>query len=81
VGGDRDCQQGQQRRVAERNNLDSSLRVIRRLKERMKEPRLCGSSSAGPKRREDQYFAAGFLGRPMRAKGFAHRELAVAWEY
>jgi hypothetical protein len=21
----------------------------------------------------------GFLGRPMRAKGFAHRELAVAW--
>jgi hypothetical protein len=21
----------------------------------------------------------GFLGRPMRAKGFAHRELALAW--
>ena len=25
-------------------------------------------------------FKNGFLGRPLRAKGFAHREMAVAWQ-
>ncbi len=50
------------------------------LKERMKEPRFVRMQ-----RRRSQTEARisilqrGFLGRPMRAKGFAHRELAVAW--
>jgi hypothetical protein len=25
-------------------------------------------------------FKNGFLGRPLRAKGFAHREMAVSWQ-
>jgi hypothetical protein len=50
------------------------------LKERMKEQRF-----ARMQKRRSQTEARisilqrGFLGRPMRAKGFAHRELAVAW--
>jgi len=50
------------------------------LKERMKEPRFVRLQ-----RRRSQTEARisilqrGFLGRPMRAKGFEHRELAVAW--
>jgi hypothetical protein len=50
------------------------------LKERMKEPRFARMQ----KRRSQtegriSILQRGFLGRPMRAKGFAHRELAVAW--
>jgi hypothetical protein len=50
------------------------------LKERMKEPRFVRMQ-----RRRSQtegrisILQRGFLGRPMRAKGFVHRELAVAW--
>jgi hypothetical protein len=50
------------------------------LRERMKEPRFVRMQ-----RRRSQtegrisILQRGFLGRPMRAKGFAHRELAVAW--
>jgi hypothetical protein len=50
------------------------------LKQRMKEPRFVRMQ-----RRRSQtegrisILQRGFLGRPMRAKGFAHRELAVAW--
>jgi len=50
------------------------------LKERMKEPRFVRLQ-----RRRSQTEARisilqrGFLGRPMRAKGYEHRELAVAW--
>ena len=50
------------------------------LKERMKEPRFVRMQ----KRRSQtegriSILQRGFLGRPMRAKGFEHRELAVAW--
>jgi hypothetical protein len=50
------------------------------LKERMKEPRFVRMQ----KRRSQtegriSLLQRGFLGRPMRAKGFIHRELAVAW--
>ncbi len=50
------------------------------LKERMKEPRFVRLQ----KRRSQteariSIMQRGFLGRPMRAKGFGHRELAVAW--
>jgi hypothetical protein len=50
------------------------------LKERMKEPRFVRMQ----KRRSQtegriSILQRGFLGRPMRAKGFAHRELPVAW--
>jgi len=51
-----------------------------RLRERMKEARF-----AGMQRRRAQTEARigilknGFLGQPLRAKGFAHRELALAW--
>ncbi len=50
------------------------------LKERMKEKRFVRMQ----KRRSQteariSIMQRGFLGRPMRAKGFAHRELAVAW--
>jgi hypothetical protein len=50
------------------------------LKERMKEPRFVRMQ----KRRSQtegriSILQRGYLGRPMRAKGFAHRELAVAW--
>ena len=50
------------------------------LKERMKEPRFVRMQ----KRRSQtegriSILQRGFLGRPMRAKGFVHRELAVAW--
>ena len=50
------------------------------LKERMKEPRFVRMQ----KRRSQtegriSILQRGFLGRPMRAKGFGHRELAVAW--
>jgi len=50
------------------------------LKERMKEPRFVRMQ----KRRSQtegriSILQRGFLGRPMRAKGFARRELAVAW--
>lgn len=50
------------------------------LKERMKEPRFVQLQ----KRRSQteariSIVQRGFLGRPMRAKGFVHRELAVAW--
>jgi hypothetical protein len=50
------------------------------LKEKMKDPKF-----ARMQRRRAQtegrigIFKNGFLGRPMRAKGFAHRELALAW--
>jgi len=50
------------------------------LRERMREPRF-----AGLQRRRAQTEARigilkrGFLGEPMRAKGFSHRELALAW--
>jgi hypothetical protein len=50
------------------------------LKERMKEKRF-----AGLQKRRSQTEARisilqrGFLGKPMRAKGFKHREMAVAW--
>ena len=50
------------------------------LKERMKDPRFVGLQ----KRRSQteariSIMQRGFLGRPLRGKGFAHRELAVAW--
>jgi hypothetical protein len=50
------------------------------LKERMKEPRFVRLQ----KRRSQteariSILQRGFLGRPLRAKGFVHRELAVAW--
>jgi hypothetical protein len=50
------------------------------LKERMKEPRFVRMQ----KRRSQteariSILQRGFLGRPMRAKGFDHRQLAVAW--
>jgi hypothetical protein len=50
------------------------------LKERMKEPRFVRlqqrrSQTEG----RISILQRGFLGRPMRAKGFAHRELALAW--
>ena len=50
------------------------------LKERMKEPQFVRMQ----KRRSQteariSILQRGFLGRPMRAKGFEHRELAVAW--
>jgi len=52
-----------------------------RLKERMEEARF-----ARLQRRRSQtegrigIFKNGFLGRPLRAKGFAHREMAVSWQ-
>jgi hypothetical protein len=52
-----------------------------RLKERMEEQRF-----AQLQRRRSQtegrigIFKNGFLGRPLRAKGFEHRELAVSWQ-
>lgn len=55
-------------------------RQPQQLKERMKDKKF-----AHLQRRRSQTEARigilknGFLGRPMRAKGFAHRELAVAW--
>jgi hypothetical protein len=55
-------------------------RQPQQLKERMKEMRFVNLQ-----RRRSQTEARigilknGFLGRPMRAKGFAHRQLALAW--
>jgi hypothetical protein len=55
-------------------------RPPRELKARMQEPRF-----AALQRRRSQTEARisilkrGFLGQPLRARGFAHRQLAVAW--
>ncbi len=52
-----------------------------RLKERMAEERF-GQLQRRRSQTEGRIaiFKNGFLGRPLRAKGFAHRELAVAWQ-
>jgi hypothetical protein len=52
-----------------------------RLKERMAEERF-GQLQLRRSQTEGRIaiFKNGFLGRPLRAKGFAHRELAVAWQ-
>ena len=50
------------------------------LKERMKEPRFVRMQQRRSQTEgRISILQRGFLGRPMRAKGFAHRELAVAW--
>jgi hypothetical protein len=82
VGGDRGFASKANRvGLAEAEIFDSLCpRSPDALKERMKEPRFVRMQ-----RRRSQtegrisILQRGFLGRPMRAKGFAHRELAVAW--
>src|ERR1035438_3254992 len=50
------------------------------LKQRMKEPRFVRMQQRRSQTEgRISILQRGFLGRPMRAKGFAHRELAVAW--
>jgi hypothetical protein len=50
------------------------------LKERMKEPRFVRMQQRRSQTEgRISILQRGFLGRPMRAKGFIHRELAVAW--
>jgi hypothetical protein len=50
------------------------------LKKRMKEPRFVRMQQRRSQTEgRISILQRGFLGRPMRAKGFAHRELAVAW--
>jgi hypothetical protein len=82
VGGDRGFASKANRvGLAEAEIFDSLCpRSPAALKERMKEPRFVRMQ----KRRSQtegriSILQRGFLGRPMRAKGFAHRELAVAW--
>lgn len=82
VGGDRGfASKANSVGLAEAQILDSLCpRSPAALKERMKEPRFVRMQ----KRRSQtegriSILQRGFLGRPMRAKGFAHRELAVAW--
>jgi hypothetical protein len=82
VGGDRGFASKANRvGLAEAEIFDSLCpRNPAALKERMKEPRFVRMQ----KRRSQtegriSILQRGFLGRPMRAKGFAHRELAVAW--
>ena len=69
-------------RWLEREGVYSALcpRPVAQLRERMKEPRF----SDLQKRRAQTEGRIGilkndFLGRPLRSKGFEHRELAVAW--
>jgi hypothetical protein len=82
VGGDRGfASKANSLGLAEAEIFDSLCpRSPAALKERMKEPRFVRMQ----KRRSQtegriSILQRGFLGRPMRAKGFAHRELAVAW--
>jgi hypothetical protein len=82
VGGDRGFASKANRvGLAEAEIFDSLCpRSPAALKERMKEPRFVRMQ----KRRSQtegriSILQRGFLGRPMRAKGFEHRELAVAW--
>jgi hypothetical protein len=82
VGGDRGfASQANSAGLAEAEIFDSLCpRSPAALKERMKEPRFVRMQ----KRRSQtegriSILQRGFLGRPMRAKGFARRELAVAW--
>jgi len=82
VGGDRGfASKANSVGLAEAEIFDSLCpRSPTALKERMKEPRFVRMQ----KRRSQtegriSILQRGFLGRPMRAKGFAHRELAVAW--
>lgn len=82
VGGDRGfASKANSVGLAEAEIFDSLCpRSPAALKERMKEPRFVRMQ----KRRSQtegriSILQRGFLGRPMRAKGFAHRELAVAW--
>jgi hypothetical protein len=50
------------------------------LKQRMKEPRFVRMQQRRSQTEgRISILQRGFLGRPMRAKGFVHRELAVAW--
>jgi hypothetical protein len=82
VGGDRGfASKANSAGLAEAEIFDSLCpRSPAALQERMKEPRFVRMQ----KRRSQtegriSILQRGFLGRPMRAKGFAHRELAVAW--
>jgi len=82
VGGDRGfASKANSVGLAEAEIFDSLCpRSPAALKERMQEPRFVRMQ----KRRSQtegriSILQRGFLGRPMRAKGFAHRELAVAW--
>src|SRR6204780_135778 len=82
VGGDRGfASRANSLGLAEAEIFDSLCpRSPAALKERVKEPRFVRMQ----KRRSQtegriSILQRGFLGRPMRAKGFAHRELAVAW--
>ena len=82
VGGDRGfASKANSVGLAEAEIFDSLCpRSPAALKERMKEPRFVRMQ----KRRSQtegriSILQRGFLGRPMRAKGFAHRQLAVAW--
>ena len=82
VGGDRGfASKANSTGLAEAEIFDSLCpRSPAALKERMKEPRFARMQ----KRRSQtegriSILQRGFLGRPMRAKGFAHREVAVAW--
>ena len=50
------------------------------LRERMKEKRFASMQRRrGQTEARISIFKRGFLGRPMRAKGFEHRQLALAW--
>jgi hypothetical protein len=82
VGGDRGfASKANSVGLAEAEIFDSLCpRSPATLKERMKEPRFVRMQ----KRRSQtegriSILQRGFLGRPMRAKGFVHRQLAVAW--
>ena len=84
VGGDRGfASKANSVGLAEAEIFDSLCpRSPAALKERMKEPRFVRMQQRRSQTEgRISILQRGYLGRPMRAKGFAHRELAVAWEY
>jgi len=82
VGGDRGfASKANSVGLAEAEIFDSLCpRSPAALRERMKEPRFVRMQQRRSQTEgRISILQRGFLGRPMRAKGFAHRELAVAW--
>jgi hypothetical protein len=82
VGGDRGfASKANSVGLAEAEIFDSLCpRSPAALKERMKEPRFVRMQQRRSQTEgRISILQRGYLGRPMRAKGFAHRELAVAW--
>lgn len=82
VAGDRGLWSQDNERWLKSQGIYSALcpRGVRELQERTKDKRFCGLQ----KRRAQTEGRIGilkndFLGRPLRSKGFEHRELAVAW--